>query len=53
MKPRTKQKTPKKRRFRIERLEERIAPKRGNCHFNKHGKIVGCGKCDYTCFPYY
>ena len=32
----------KKPRFKIEKLEERIAPK--NCHYNPHGKLVGCGK---------
>ena len=44
-------------RFKIEKLEERIAPKRfcnrdgcytypgGNCHYNANaGKYVGCGK---------
>ena len=32
----------RKPRFRIEKLEERIAPK---VHLNPHGKLVGCGKC--------
>ena len=32
-------------RFRIEKLEERIAPR---CHINPHGKEVGCGKDDGT-----
>ena len=30
----------KKPRFKIEKLEERIAPKR--CHYNRHGREVGC-----------
>ena len=28
----------------IEKLEERIAP---GCHFNPHGKAVGCGQYHY------
>ncbi|MHC4137211.1 MAG: hypothetical protein ACYTDU_13815 [Planctomycetota bacterium] len=36
-----------RRRFRFERLEERIAPKRIcdlNPRYNPHGKRIGCGK---------
>ncbi len=48
----------KKPRFKIEKLEERIAPgslkhpgphgggyynSGGGCHYNPHGKVVGCG----------
>ena len=49
----------KKPRFKIEKLEERIAPGGlkhpggphgrgyynggGGCHYNPHGKVVGCG----------
>jgi hypothetical protein len=38
----------KKPRFRIEKLEERIAPGRCNAHYNPQGKLVGynrfCGR---------
>ena len=33
-----------KKRFLIVKLEERIAP---TCHYNPHGKKVGCGKSGY------
>jgi len=35
-------------RFKLVKLEERIAPRRGKhpggCHYNPQGKLVGCGK---------
>jgi hypothetical protein len=40
----------KKPRFKIEKLEERIAPRHGRgkymhgCHENPHGKVVGCAQ---------
>ena len=48
--------TAKRPRFRIEKLEERIAPKKGglpkHCAYgyymrNPHGKVVGSWKCIY------
>jgi len=38
-----------KKRFLIVKLEERIAP---TCHYNPHGKEVGCGKQGGYCFCY-
>jgi hypothetical protein len=32
-------------RFKIEKLEERIAPA---CHYNPNGKAVGCHRCHYN-----
>ena len=36
-----------KKRFVIVKLEERIAPA---CHYNPHGKQVGCGHHHHSCY---
>ena len=38
-----------KKRFLIVKLEERIAP---TCHYNPHGKRVGCGNHHHSCYCY-
>jgi len=46
----TKDKTERKKRFLIVKLEERIAP---TCHYNPHGKEVGCnGGGHHSCYCY-
>ena len=39
-----------KKRFLIVKLEERIAP---TCHYNPHGKQVGCGHHHHSCYCCY
>jgi hypothetical protein len=44
--------TPKPRRFRIVKLEERIAPsKGGNGTHNTCGSCLTCGTCADGCYP--